>query len=79
MLLEGSMNMLRVGYRCSGGVTLVDLPVKLTLTLLLLVWYCVSDAMWIFGAIGSTLRVGGFYSPPSEIVGSLQPALELVG
>ena len=59
MCLAASMNMLRVGYQCSGGATSVDLPVKFMVALLSLVCYFISDGVWVCGAIGSTLIIGG--------------------
>ena len=59
MLLSVSIYMLRVGYRCGGGATSVDLQAKLTVESLSFVWYYVSYGIWIFGVIGYTLRVVG--------------------
>ena len=61
MWLEASMNLLRVGYWCSGGATSVDLPVKLTVTSLLLAWRFFAYGTCICGAIGSAFRVCGVW------------------
>ena len=58
MLLAISVNLLQFGYQCSGVTISVEFPVKFTMASLPLVWYCISYESWIFGAIGSTLRVG---------------------
>ena len=63
MWLAASMNLIRVGYRCGGRATSVDITMKLIAASLLLVWYFFNGT-WNFGAIGSTLRFGGvlFYT-----------------
>ena len=58
------MNLLRVGYQYGGVATSVDIPVKLTVSSLLLVWYCVSSGTWFWA---------GFDFLPSKLLGYLQP------
>ena len=78
MWLAAYINLFQFGYRCSGGATSVNFPVKFTMASLLLVWYWDFSGTCICGAICSTLRFGGFYFPPSELMGFLQPPSELV-
>ena len=73
MWLAASVNMLRVGYQYSESEISVNLPVKLTVASLLLLWYCVSSGLVFVVRLVSPLDLVRFDVTPSELVGSLQP------
>ena len=59
MWLAAYMNLLRDGYKFSGGATSVDINVKFSVASFSLVCYFFSIGTCIFGVFGSTLIVGG--------------------
>ena len=73
------MNLLRFGYRYSAGATSVDLPVKLTVASLSLVWYCVFLGHLFVVRLVPHLELVGFGFTPLELVGFIQSPSELVG